>query len=54
MLVAIYVVVAIAMFLAQVKNGFFMALATALFWPAVVVGLALFTAFYPIYRLIKK
>lgn len=54
MLEATYIVIAVLLFLAQLKNGFFIALVTAVFWPIVIVGLTLFTMFSAIYYSVKK
>jgi hypothetical protein len=54
MLEAIYVVVAILFFLAQLKNGFFTALLTAVCWPIVLVGLPLLIVFRILYESVKK
>lgn len=51
---AIYVVVAIITFLAQVRNGFFVALLTAAFWPVVIVGLTVYMLFSTLLILIRK
>jgi hypothetical protein len=54
MLEGIYIVVAVIFFFAQLRNGFFMALLTAAFWPIVIVGLSLYTFFLSLYAVIKK
>ena len=54
MLEGIYIVIAIFLFFAQLKNGFFSALLTAIFWPIVIVGLAIFTFFSMMYLWVKK
>jgi hypothetical protein len=54
MLLTIYIVVAVLLFLAQLNNGFFTALLTAIFWPIVLTGLTLFTFFGALYHVIKK
>lgn len=54
MLEFIYISVAVLMFFGQMKNGFFTAILTALFWPIVVVGMSLFTFFSAIYYSVKK
>jgi|SaaInlStandDraft_4_1057021.scaffolds.fasta_scaffold92826_2 hypothetical protein len=38
----VYILIAIAIFLAQLQNGFFTALLTAIFWPVWLAGVALF------------
>ena len=54
MLVGIYIVMAILLFFAQIKNGFITALLTAVFWPVVIVGGSLFLFFTTLYHLVKK
>jgi len=54
MLEAIYIVVAVITFLAQVRNGFFLALLAAAFWPVVIVGLSVFMLFTTLIMSIKK
>lgn len=54
MLEGIYIVIAVLLFFAQIKNGFFTALLTAVFWPIVIVGLSLYTFVSIIYSLAKK
>lgn len=51
---AIYIVIAVLLFLAQLKNGFFTALLTAAFWPIVLAGLTLFGVFSFLYYTLKK
>jgi len=54
MLEGIYIVIAVLLFFAQIKNGFFTALLTAVFWPIVIVGLSLYISVSIIYSLAKK
>ncbi len=54
MLEAIYVIIAVLLFIAQLRNGFFTALLTAVSWPIVLPGLALFMFFSTIYYSVKK
>ncbi|EKA3900159.1 hypothetical protein EFU53_000982 [Vibrio cholerae] len=54
MLEGIYIVIAILLFFAQLQNGFFTALLTAVFWPIVIVGLSLFQFFLALYYAVKK
>lgn len=48
MLEGIYIVGAVLLFLAQLRNGFFMALITAVFWPVVLIGLSVFQLMVPL------
>ena len=50
----IYITVAVITFFAQLNNGFFTALITAIFWPIMVVGLSVFKFFSSIYYANKK
>jgi hypothetical protein len=54
MLEGIYIVIAILLFFAQLQNGFFTALLTAVFWPIVIVGGSIFLFFSMIYHSVKK
>lgn len=54
MLGVIYIVIAVLIFFAQLQNGFFTALLTAVFWPIAVVGGAIFIFFSMIYHSVKK
>ncbi|PFG10685.1 hypothetical protein [Marinobacter sp. LV10MA510-1] len=54
MLEGIYIVIAILLFVAQLQNGFFTALLTAVFWPIVIVGTSVFLLFSMIYHSVKK
>ena len=54
MLEVIYVIGAVLLFFAQLKNGFFTALLTAAFWPIALIGLTLFTFFGALYSSLKK
>lgn len=54
MLEAIYVVVAVLIFFAQVRNGLITAALTALFWPIVIVALTVFTIVTTAYHVMKK
>ena len=54
MLEAIYIVVAVLGFFAQLKNGFFMALITAALWPIVIGGLAIFIFVSILYHQVKR
>jgi len=50
MLAAIYIIIAILLFFAQIRNGFFTALLTAVFWPIIIIGMPIFI----LVTLIKK
>ena len=54
MIEAIYIIMAVILFFAQLQNGFFTALLTAVFWPIVLVGLSLFQFFLILYHVVKK
>ncbi len=54
MLEGIYIVIAVLLFFAQLQNGFFTALLTAVFWPIVIAGSAIFIFFTMIYHVVKK
>jgi hypothetical protein len=54
MLEAIYIIIAVLIFFAQLQNGFFTALLTAIFWPFVLVGVSLFSFFSVLYYSVKK
>ncbi|MBV1950972.1 MAG: hypothetical protein KUG64_02075 [Cycloclasticus sp.] len=54
MLEGIYIVIAVLLFFAQLQNGFFTALLTAVFWPVVIVGGSIFLFFSMIYHSVKK
>lgn len=54
MLETIYVVIAILFFFAQVRNGFFTAALTAIFWPIVLAGLTIFGIVTSVYYAVKK
>lgn len=54
MLEAVYIVMAVLFFCAQLQNGFFTALLTAVFWPFVLIGMTLFVVFSALYSLVKK
>ncbi len=54
MLETIYLVVAVLAFFAQLRNGFFMALLDAVFWPIVIVGLTLFNIALGLYVALKR
>jgi len=54
MLEAIYIIIMVLLFFAQLQNGFFTALLTAVFWPIVLVGLTLFSFFGVLYYSVKK
>lgn len=54
MLEGIYIVIAVLLFFAQLQNGFFTALLTAIFWPIVIVGGSIFLFFGIIYHSVKK
>lgn len=53
MLVAIYIVVAVLMFFAQLRNGFFMALMTAVFWPIIFPLMSVYIVFMMIRTAVK-
>lgn len=54
MLETIYVVIAVLIFFAQVRNGFFTASLTAVFWPIALAGLTVFTIVTTAYHAMKK
>lgn len=54
MLVGIYIVIAFILFSAQLQNGFFTALLSAIFWPIVLVGLSIYVCFNFLYHSVKK
>ena len=54
MLEAIFLIIAVILFFAQLKNGFFTALLTAVFWPIVILGMGLFGLFLSLYHSVKK
>lgn len=54
MLEGIYIVIAVLLFFAQLRNGFFTALLTAAFWPIVIVGMSLYLVFNMLYLSVKK
>ena len=54
MIEAAYIVIALLLFFAQLQNGFFTALLTAIFWPIVLVGMMLFGVFSALYYSVKK
>lgn len=54
MIEAAYIVIALLLFFAQLQNGFFTALLTAIFWPIVLVGMTLFGVFSALYYSVKK
>ncbi len=54
MIEGIYIIMAVILFFAQWRNGFFTALLTAVFWPVVIVGLGTFLFFSTLYYLVKK
>lgn len=54
MLEGIYIVIAVLLFFAQLQNGFFTALLTAVFWPIVIVGMGLYLFFNMLYLSVKK
>jgi hypothetical protein len=49
-----YIVFAFVLFKAQLQNGFTTAFLTAVFWPIVIVGMALVGTFQIFYAIIKK
>ncbi|EPW4741123.1 hypothetical protein ABK995_19245 [Vibrio parahaemolyticus] len=50
----VYVVIAVLLFFAQLQNGFITALLTAVFWPIVIVGGAIYLFFSMLYISVKK
>ncbi|MCX9575701.1 MULTISPECIES: hypothetical protein [Vibrio] len=54
MLEGVYIVIATLLFFSQLQNGFFIALLTAIFWPIVIIGGALYIFFSMIYHSVKK
>lgn len=54
MLEGIYIVIAVLLFFAQLQNGFFSALLTAIFWPIAIIGATAFIFFNAIYHSVKK
>ena len=50
----VYIVIAVFLFKAQLQNGFTTAFLTAVFWPIVIVGMALVGTFQIFYAIIKK
>ena len=54
MLEGAYIFVAFLIFFAQLQNGFFTALLTAVFWPIAIVGVSIFLFFSIIYHSVKK
>ena len=54
MLEGIYIVIAILIFLGQLRNGFFTALLEAAFWPIVIVCTGLYLLFNMLYISVKK
>ena len=50
----IYIIFAYGLFKAQLQNGFTTAFLTAVFWPIVIVGMALVGTFQIFYAIIKE
>jgi len=50
----IYIIFAYVLFKAQLQNGFTTAFLTAVFWPIVIVGMALVGTFQIFYAIIKE
>jgi hypothetical protein len=54
MLEAIYLIIAVGLFFAQLRNGFFTALITAVFWPIAIVGSSIYLIALMIRHEVKK
>jgi len=54
MLELIYIIIALFLFFAQLQNGFFTALLTAIFWPIVIIVVPVFILFSMIYNMVKR
>ena len=50
----VYIIFAFVLFKAQLQNGFTTAVLTAVFWPIVIVGLALMMFFQTLYAIVKE